>query len=128
MSQALGLTGEISLLVGIGYEYRRCDLRSEIRRNLIAGGFEEGAVEGRAAKRLGPPGEHPLGVCREEFDLIDLARIPSAVLAMPFDLVCNDLLMDPKPLKTTRFQSIIDELFLPLVRLHNSGSSSTGTT
>lgn len=59
---------------------------------------------------------------------IDLERIPSAVLAMPFDLVRNDLLMDPKPLKPTRIQSIIDELFLPLVHMHNNGPSSTRTT
>ncbi|GHF11703.1 TetR family transcriptional regulator [Streptomyces spiralis] len=49
---------------------------------------------------------------------IDLERIPSAVLAMPFDLVRHDLLMDLKPLKPTRVRSIIDELFLPLVHSH----------
>jgi len=47
---------------------------------------------------------------------IDLERIPSAVLAMPFDLVRHDLLMDLKPLRPARIQSIVDELFLPLVR------------
>ncbi len=49
---------------------------------------------------------------------IDLEQIPSAVLAMPFDLVRHDLLMDLKPLKAARIQSIIDELFLPLVQHH----------
>ncbi|XVQ87702.1 TetR/AcrR family transcriptional regulator [Microbispora siamensis] len=53
---------------------------------------------------------------------IDLERIPSAVLAMPFDLVRHDLLMDLKPLKPARIQSIIDELFLPLV--HNGPGSA----
>jgi AcrR family transcriptional regulator len=48
---------------------------------------------------------------------IDLERIPSAVLAMPFDLVRHDMLMDLGPLKPARIQSIVDELFLPLVRL-----------
>jgi AcrR family transcriptional regulator len=47
---------------------------------------------------------------------IDLNRIPSAVLAMPFDLVRHDLLMDLKPLKPKRIRSIVDELFLPLVQ------------
>lgn len=47
---------------------------------------------------------------------IDLERIPSAVLAMPFDLVRHDLLMNLEPLKPARIQSIVDELFLPLVR------------
>lgn len=58
---------------------------------------------------------------------IDLDRIPSAVLAMPFDLVRHDLLMDLKPLKPARIQSIIDELFLPLVHNpHNEpGSAET---
>ncbi|WP_437742211.1 TetR/AcrR family transcriptional regulator [Sorangium sp. So ce1504] len=47
---------------------------------------------------------------------IDLERIPSAVLALPYDLVRHDLLMDLKPLKPARIQSIVDELFLPLVQ------------
>jgi hypothetical protein len=37
------------------------------------------------------------------------------VLAMPFDLVRHDLLMDLKPVKPKR-RSIIDELFLPFVQ------------
>jgi AcrR family transcriptional regulator len=47
---------------------------------------------------------------------INLDRIPSAVLALPFDLVRHDLLMNLKPLRPARIKSIIDELFLPLVR------------
>ena len=47
---------------------------------------------------------------------IDLERIPAAVLAMPFDLVRHDLLMDLKPPAPSRIQSIVDELFLPLVQ------------
>jgi AcrR family transcriptional regulator len=47
---------------------------------------------------------------------IDLERIPPSVLALPFDLVRHDLLMDLKPLKPARIRSIVDELFLPLVR------------
>ncbi len=57
---------------------------------------------------------------------IDLERIPSTVLAMPFDLVRHDLLMDLKPLKPTRIQSIIDELFLPLVHNHHNAPGSAG--
>ncbi|MEU6431316.1 TetR/AcrR family transcriptional regulator [Microbispora sp. NPDC046973] len=52
---------------------------------------------------------------------IDLERIPSAVLAMPFDLVRHDLLMDLEPLKPARIRSIVDELFLPLVHGHDGG-------
>jgi AcrR family transcriptional regulator len=47
---------------------------------------------------------------------IDLERIPAAVLDMPFDLVRHDMLMDLKPLRPMRIRSIVDELFLPLVR------------
>ncbi|HEU5420268.1 MAG TPA: TetR/AcrR family transcriptional regulator [Streptosporangiaceae bacterium] len=47
---------------------------------------------------------------------IDLGRIPPAVLAMPFDLVRHDLLMNFSPLRPARIQSIVDELFLPLAR------------
>ena len=48
---------------------------------------------------------------------IDLEQIPAVVLAMPFDLVRHDLLMDLKPVPPARIESIIDELFLPLVQL-----------
>jgi AcrR family transcriptional regulator len=51
---------------------------------------------------------------------IDLERIPSAVLAMPFDLVRHDMLMDLKPVQPTRIQSIVDDLFLPLVQKHQA--------
>jgi hypothetical protein len=56
---------------------------------------------------------------------IDLERIPPAVLAMPFDLVRHDLLMDLKPLMPARILSIVDELFLPLVQNHQAGHSSS---
>lgn len=47
---------------------------------------------------------------------IDLERVPAAVLDLPFDLVRHDLLMDLVPPKPARIASIVDELFLPLVR------------
>lgn len=56
---------------------------------------------------------------------IDLERIPAAVLAMPFDLVRHDMLMDLGPVKPARVRSIVDELFLPLVRTHQVGSGRT---
>lgn len=48
---------------------------------------------------------------------IDLASIPAAVLALPFDLVRHDLLMESKALKPARIQAILDEIFLPLVHV-----------
>jgi AcrR family transcriptional regulator len=51
---------------------------------------------------------------------INLDHIPPAVLAMPFDLVRHDLLMNLKPLKRARIESIVDELFLPLVQRYQS--------
>jgi hypothetical protein len=50
------------------------------------------------------------------------------VLAMPFDLVRHDLVMNLKPLQPTRIQSIIDELFLPLVHNHHNGPGAAGAT
>jgi AcrR family transcriptional regulator len=47
---------------------------------------------------------------------LDLERVPSAVLAAPFDLVRHDLIMDLKPLHPERIRSIVDEIFLPLLR------------
>jgi AcrR family transcriptional regulator len=52
---------------------------------------------------------------------LDLERIPRAVLALPFDLLRHDLLMDLEPLKPARIRSIVDELFLPLVRNQREG-------
>jgi AcrR family transcriptional regulator len=59
---------------------------------------------------------------------IDLDRIPPAVLAMPFDLLRHDLLMNLKPLKPARIKSIVDELFLPLLQSHQSRPSATSAT
>lgn len=56
---------------------------------------------------------------------INVERIPPAVLAMPFDLVRHDMLMDLKPLKAERIQTIVDELFLPLVAVHHSDPRTT---
>jgi AcrR family transcriptional regulator len=53
-----------------------------------------------------------------ERDELDLGRVPAAVLAMPYDLVRHDLLQDLAPPSRTRITSIVDELFLPLVREH----------
>ncbi|MFF7333466.1 TetR/AcrR family transcriptional regulator C-terminal ligand-binding domain-containing protein [Streptomyces sp. NPDC008150] len=52
---------------------------------------------------------------------IDLGSIPATVLAMPFDLLRHDLLMDLEPPAPARVRSIVDELFLPLV--HARGTS-----
>ena len=46
---------------------------------------------------------------------IDLDRTPPAVLAMPFDLLRHDLLMNLAPPTEARIESIVDDLFLPLV-------------
>lgn len=47
---------------------------------------------------------------------LDLDRVPASVLAMPFDLIRHDLVMTLKPVTEKRIVSIVDELFLPLVR------------
>jgi AcrR family transcriptional regulator len=49
---------------------------------------------------------------------IDLARIPPAVLAMPYDLVRHDLVLNLSAPAPDRITAIVDELFLPLVTLH----------
>jgi AcrR family transcriptional regulator len=59
---------------------------------------------------------------------IDLERIPATVLAMPFDLVRHDLLMDLKPPRPARIQAIVDELFLPLVHSHQTEPESVQGT
>lgn len=70
-------------------------------------------------------GEQPLPRARTIYQRahdrgeIDLGRLPATVLAMPFDLLRHDMLMDLRPLKPARLRSIVDELFLPLVRSHH---------
>jgi hypothetical protein len=39
-----------------------------------------------------------------------------AVLAMPFDLMRHDLIMNLKPVSPERIAAIVDDLFMPLVR------------
>ncbi|HEY3773653.1 MAG TPA: TetR/AcrR family transcriptional regulator [Solirubrobacteraceae bacterium] len=56
---------------------------------------------------------------------ITLDHVPPAVLAMPFDLVRHDLLMNLNPLRPKRIHSIIDELFLPLLESYQSPAAST---
>ena len=55
---------------------------------------------------------------------IDLDQIAPAVLAMPFDLVRHDLLMNLKPMPRARLVSIVDDLFLPLVHATARGGGS----
>jgi len=58
---------------------------------------------------------------------IDLERIPEAVLAMPYDLVRQDLLMELKALPPERIRTIVDDLTLPLLQHHSrAGSSVSG--
>ena len=64
--------------------------------------------------RPSPP-DHLIYKRADERGEIDRDRVPRAVLSMPFDLVRHDLLMNLKPLKRARIESIVDELFLPLV-------------
>jgi AcrR family transcriptional regulator len=46
---------------------------------------------------------------------LDLKKTPPAVLAMPFDLVRQDLLLNLEPPSKARLKSIVDDLFLPLI-------------
>jgi AcrR family transcriptional regulator len=50
---------------------------------------------------------------------IDLGHTPPAVLAMPFELVRYDLIMNPGPIRRARIRTILDDLFLPLIQLNN---------
>ena len=55
---------------------------------------------------------------------IDLDRIPDSVLALPFDLVRHDLLMDLKPVPHPRIESIVDELVMPLMRQYGPAGTA----
>lgn len=51
---------------------------------------------------------------------IDLTHAPDSLLAMPFDLIRHDMLMDLKPVSPRRISSIVDELFWPLIRIQRA--------
>ncbi|MBF6127078.1 TetR/AcrR family transcriptional regulator [Nocardia brasiliensis] len=51
----------------------------------------------------------------------ELEGVPAAVLAVPFDLVRHDLLMDLEPPGPERIHAIVEEIFLPLVRAYRPG-------
>ena len=55
---------------------------------------------------------------------LDLERVSRSVLALPFDLLRHDLLMNLEPVKPARIRAIVDELFLPLV--HDEAGRGTG--
>jgi AcrR family transcriptional regulator len=57
---------------------------------------------------------------------IDFERVPAAVLDLPFDLVRHDMLMDLKPPAPARIESIVDELFLPLLAISGGGTAWAG--
>jgi AcrR family transcriptional regulator len=59
---------------------------------------------------------------------VNLDHVPPAVLAMPFDLVRHDLLMNLNQVREKRIRSIIDELFLPLLQSYQRPPASTSAT
>lgn len=82
-----------------------------------------GLTPGQAHSRiLGQPPRRDQIIYQRAHDRgeIDLDRTPPAVLAMPFDLLRHDLLMNLKPLPPSRINSILDDLFLPLIHPHQS--------
>jgi AcrR family transcriptional regulator len=56
---------------------------------------------------------------------IDLDRIPSAVLTMPFDLMRHDMLMTYKSITPERVRAIVDDLFMPLVAVNRPGEDES---
>ncbi|WP_051580090.1 TetR/AcrR family transcriptional regulator [Pseudonocardia acaciae] len=58
---------------------------------------------------------------------IDLARIPTDLLELPFQLIRHDILMTLRPISPERIRSIVDDLFWPLItRLNGSARCETG--
>ncbi|MEW2517057.1 TetR/AcrR family transcriptional regulator [Actinacidiphila alni] len=74
----------------------------------------EGRDKVMAAQQL--PQVRPLYQRAHDRGELDLAGVPPAVLALPFDLLRHDLLMNTEPPSADRIHSIVDELFLPLLR------------
>jgi AcrR family transcriptional regulator len=74
---------------------------SELRTAFLAGGGT--AVDTLIAR----------GVARGE---VDPARLSPRVVGVPFDLYRQELLMTLKPVSDEVIESIVDEVFLPLVR------------
>jgi AcrR family transcriptional regulator len=82
---------------------------------LTDAGLTPGQARARFIGKQPPWREHVIYKRAAERGEIDLAEIPEAVLALPFDLARHDMVVNRKPLKRARLESIVDELFLPLV-------------
>jgi len=61
-----------------------------------------------------------LVICQRAHDRgeIDLTRIPQSLIALPYDLVRHDMLMSLSTVSAARIESIVDEIFLPLIRAY----------
>lgn len=82
---------------------------------ISAGGLTPMQIRDRTLGEQGPARVRTIYQRAHDRGELDLERVPQAVLAMPFDLVRHDLLMDLEPLPPARIRSIVDELFLPLI-------------
>ncbi|MDR7273587.1 TetR/AcrR family transcriptional regulator [Catenuloplanes atrovinosus] len=56
---------------------------------------------------------------------IDLTQIPEDVLALPFQLLRHDILMTLQPASSERIQSIVDDIFRPLVMRYNTAAGNS---
>lgn len=65
-----------------------------------------------------PPTSDKVYAHAHERGELDLARIPPAVLSMPFELMRHDMLMTYQPIPPERVLEIVDDLFMPLVAAH----------
>ncbi|MFE3188382.1 TetR/AcrR family transcriptional regulator [Nocardia sp. NPDC059240] len=94
---------------------------------LAATGLSPAQIRERAMGDQAPPQHRTIYRQAAARGELDLERVPPAVLALPFDLVRHDLLMDLEPLDVERIRSIVDQTFLPLVRLHCEISAGAAT-
>ncbi|RSD17089.1 TetR/AcrR family transcriptional regulator [Amycolatopsis eburnea] len=82
---------------------------------LASTGLTPAQVRTKMMGEAANPRERPLYRRAHDRGEIDLERLPTALLEMPFDLVRHDLLMELKAPSPTRIRAIVDELFLPLL-------------
>lgn len=63
----------------------------------------------------------PMYIRADKRGEIRLSLIPDSALAMPFDLVGYEMIMNLAPLEPNRISAIVNELFMPLVRQYSFG-------
>jgi len=114
-AQRTGLITVLTLRLG-GYFEETGTTLADLRAELLARAFDAAPPERRGRPFIRVVLEQ--AAARGE---IDLARITPRIESLPFDLVRNEMFVSNGPVKPAAIESIVDEIFLPLISYDADG-------